>query len=223
MKEQSKGKRIAKILAIVIGTIVLLYVLGAVALLAFLMPMGSSVSTNATFAEDSAFYSVKNETMYDRAMPEPASPEMIVGAQERKIQREADVTVRVDSVPEALQAAADLAQHLGGFVSSSSIHVHSGAGGEITIRVPEARMDQAIDGLSELGRLLSRNIYQMDITEQYVDVEARLRNLRATEERLVAILDRTGEIGDVLATEKEISRVRGEIEQLQAQLRVWTA
>ncbi|MBV1770618.1 MAG: DUF4349 domain-containing protein [Candidatus Desulforudis sp.] len=219
MKEQSKGKHIAKILMIIIGTIVLLYVLGTVALLAFLTPMGSSDSIKVTVAEQSVRYSGKNETTYDRAMPEPGSPEMIAGAQERKIQREADLRVRVDSIPEAMQAAIDLAQRLGGFASSSSIHIHSGAGGEITIRVPEARMDEAIAELSALGRLLSRNIYQLDITEQYVDVEARLRNLRATEERLVAILDRTGEIADVLATEKEISRVRGEIEQLQAQLR----
>jgi len=57
-----------------------------------------------------------------------------------------------------------------------------------------------------------------DVTRQYVDLDARLTNARNTEQRLTALLrDRTGKMTDVLAVEKEIDRVRGEIEQMEAQ------
>jgi len=87
-----------------------------------------------------------------------------------------------------------------------------------TIRVPATRLDQALAELKTLGRVETENQNGQEVTAEYVDLEARLTNARNTEQRLTDILrNRTGRLSDVLEVEQEIDRVRGEIEQMQAQ------
>ena len=86
------------------------------------------------------------------------------------------------------------------------------------LQVPAARLDQAVAALKPLGILLDESQKGEDVTEQIVDVDARLSNARNTEKRLVDLLQRrTGELEHVLAAEREISRVREEIERFDAQ------
>ena len=87
-----------------------------------------------------------------------------------------------------------------------------------SLRVPASELPVAISALKNLGHLESESQSGEEVTEQHADLVARLKNARETETRLQAILQqRTGKVADVLAVEQEIARVRGEIEQMQAE------
>jgi anti-sigma factor RsiW len=89
-----------------------------------------------------------------------------------------------------------------------------------TLRVPSAQLEPALAELKQLGRADQESQSGEEVTKQYVDLAARLKNSRATEERLVGVLrNNTGKVKDVLEVENEISRVRGEIEGMEADRR----
>jgi hypothetical protein len=89
---------------------------------------------------------------------------------------------------------------------------------EASLRVPAPQLSAAVAELKALGRAENEAQSGEEVTQQHGDLVARLKNSRETEQRLQAILlQRTGKIGDVLAVEQEIARVRGEIEQMEAQ------
>jgi hypothetical protein len=87
-----------------------------------------------------------------------------------------------------------------------------------TLRVPAARLEEVVRGLRALGRVTDETQSGDDVTERVVDIEARLANARNTEKRLGEVLrNRTGKVSDVLEVEREINRVREEIERLDAE------
>jgi anti-sigma factor RsiW len=89
-----------------------------------------------------------------------------------------------------------------------------------TLRVPSAQLEPALAELKQLGRADQESQSGEEVTKQYVDLTARLKNSRATEERLLGVLrNNTGKVKDVLEVENEISRVRGEIEGMEADQR----
>ncbi len=89
---------------------------------------------------------------------------------------------------------------------------------QLELRVPAARLELTLDELAKLGQVENRAIAAEDVSGQLVDAEARLRNLRKQEEMTLKIMERSGEIKDVLAVSQELSNVRQSIEQLDAQL-----
>src|SRR5438874_4941021 len=87
-----------------------------------------------------------------------------------------------------------------------------------TVRVPGARLNEALAGLRQLGQVVEDAQHSDDITDQVIDLDARLANARATERRLAEILrEKTGRLSDVLEVEREITRVRLDIERLDAE------
>ncbi len=91
--------------------------------------------------------------------------------------------------------------------------------GQITVRVPAEKFDEAMEyvrGLAE--KVKYENMAGEDITEQYTDLQSRLRNLEAAEEELLNIMKRSGKIADVLAVQQELTNVRGQIELLKGQM-----
>ncbi|MCU1219977.1 MAG: hypothetical protein JWN42_1174, partial [Candidatus Angelobacter sp.] len=87
-----------------------------------------------------------------------------------------------------------------------------------TLRIPASQLDAALSELKKLGRVEDESQGGEEVTQQYVDLQARLANGKHTEQRLSEILrTRTGKLQDVLKVELEIDRVRGEIEQMQAE------
>jgi anti-sigma factor RsiW len=88
-----------------------------------------------------------------------------------------------------------------------------------TLQVPSAELDATLSDLRGLGRVSTESQGGEDVSDQHVDLAARLHNARESEERLLDILrTRTGKVSDVLAVEEQISQTRGEIEQMEAQL-----
>ncbi len=87
------------------------------------------------------------------------------------------------------------------------------------VRVPARGFDRAMQDIESLGKVMDRQVGAEDVTEEFVDSQSRLRNLKRTEERLLAHLGRTGKLSDTLLVEREVTRVRQEIEQLEGRIR----
>ncbi len=107
-----------------------------------------------------------------------------------------------------------------GYIGELNVSTPVGAGRSFTatLRIPADQLDAALADLRKLGRAEAESQGGQDVTSQYVDLQARLANEKNAEVRLTDILQhRTGTLGDVLAVENEISRVRGEIERMEAE------
>ena len=136
--------------------------------------------------------------------------------------RTGNAFIEVDSLESAIAQVQQLAQTAGGYVANSSIQTGEGQQRQATleIKIPSNRYDQAIGGLSGIGKLISSSTNALDVGEEFVDVSARVTNARRMEERLVNLLaTRTGKLEDVLAVERELARVREEIERYEGRLR----
>lgn len=130
--------------------------------------------------------------------------------------------IDVDSLAAAIAAIHAMAARVGGFIANTNIQ--SGEGQQhaatLEIKIPSANYDQAMSGLNGIGELRSSTTTAEDVGEEYVDVNARMANARRLEERLVTLLaNRTGKLDDVLAVERELARVREEIERYEGRLR----
>jgi hypothetical protein len=107
-----------------------------------------------------------------------------------------------------------------GYVGELKTGGSTGSGRTLTatLRVPADQLDATLAEVKTLGRVESESQSGQDVTSQYVDLQARLSNALNTEQRLTDLLrNRTGKLSDVLEVEQEVDRVRGEIEQMEAE------
>ncbi len=136
--------------------------------------------------------------------------------------RTGSASIEVDKLDPAIIKVRQLATQLGGYVANSSI---SGGRDQVRsatleLKIPAARYDQAIGGLNSIGKVEAVNTNVEDVGEEFVDVTARVANAKRLEERLVNLLTtRTGKLEDVLAVERELARVREEIERYEGRIR----
>lgn len=150
--------------------------------------------------------------------------------------RTAAVEVRVQSVGNALAALRAIARAAGGQIESlrytagspspQPVPLTAGAaskqpGGpksaEVVIRVPANKIEGAADAVAQLGGVVSQSAGQQDVTQQYVDIAARLANLKAEEARLRTFFTKANRVSDMLAIESQLAEVQGQIESMQAQ------
>jgi hypothetical protein len=139
---------------------------------------------------------------------------------QRLIVRTASVRLLVDEVgPTAIQIS-ELSRSVGGVLVNSTQREENGRPtATVTIRVPAERFEEVMEQLRGMAvRVSSEQVSAQDVTEEFVDVDARLRNLRATEERYLALLQQARTVEDILKVEQQLSNVRGQIEQLQGRL-----
>ncbi|NJO21465.1 MAG: DUF4349 domain-containing protein [Spirulinaceae cyanobacterium RM2_2_10] len=87
----------------------------------------------------------------------------------------------------------------------------------LRLRVPQQNLDAFVEALSELGTVERQNLTAQDVSDQLVDLAARVRNLRKAEETLLGIMERTGAVADVLKVAQELNNTRAEIERIEAQ------
>ncbi len=139
-----------------------------------------------------------------------------------QLAKTADLALEVQSIEEALDRASDIAKQQKGDVlgleNSQPQNFGSRHQALLKIRVPQANLEPTLEALRGLGTLESESIAAEDVSNQLVDVKARLRNLRQTENSLLKIMDRSGSMGDTLQVAKELSNIRSSIEQIDAQL-----
>lgn len=141
----------------------------------------------------------------------------------RKIILSHELALEVKSIADTVETLTQLADASGGYVfkSTRSSRDKRTYIGEIGIRVPAGKSSGILTTIRKMGRIDRENSTADDITEEYVDLDARLKNAQATEIRLKELYQRAGKISDVLVVEKELTRVRGEIEVFMARKRNW--
>jgi hypothetical protein len=136
--------------------------------------------------------------------------------------RTGTANVQVDSLDRGIAQVRALAARVGGIIGNTSI-----SGGtdqerhaSIELRVPSQNFDAALTGLSPIGKVQHVNVTAQDVGEEYADVTARVANARRLESRLLDLLDRrTGRLEEILNLEREVARVREEIERYEGRLR----
>jgi hypothetical protein len=199
---------------------------------------GSQKSTEGSGTSTDTFSSkVSNTAPTDAARDRAASPEEIsAGAQgtrqwfntaafdpaSRLIVRTGQASIEVDSLNPSMTELRRMVQRVGGFVADAS--VQSGRNqvrsATLQVKVPSDRFDDLTAGLEPLGRLQFVNVGAQDVSEEFVDLTARVENGRRLEDRLVELLrTRTGKLQDVLTVERELARIREEIERMEGRLR----
>ncbi|MEO7040270.1 MAG: DUF4349 domain-containing protein [Gemmatimonadaceae bacterium] len=136
--------------------------------------------------------------------------------------RTGQASVQVDSLELGIRAVRVLATRVGGYVANSTIssghnEMHSAT---LEIKIPATHFDEAVNGLQPIGSLESVSVSAEDVGEEFVDVAARAENGHKLEQRLIDILGtRTGKLSDVLAVERELARVREDIERQEGRMR----
>jgi hypothetical protein len=132
--------------------------------------------------------------------------------------RTGDLRLEVADLGLAVAGGRNAIVGLGGYVEASEEQNTDGQQwAQVTYRLPVEQWDNALAALRGLGTVLTEHTASQDVTAEVVDLDARLANLRVTEQALQAIMDRAGTIDDVLKVQRELTTVRGDIERLTAQ------
>ncbi len=159
-------------------------------------------------------------------------------APDRIVISTANMTIQVKDVDKSLAAVRALALASGSQISQLTVQAGDGSTGgpvplgaagptdssqqsgsaQITLRVPAEKLASVEAQAAKLGKVLSQSAAESDVTQQHVDLAARLKNLQAEEVRLRGFLDKATKVSEMLEIERELSRVRGEIEAMQAQI-----
>lgn len=119
-------------------------------------------------------------------------------------------------VKRCVDAILSLVSSYGGYISSLSVWEDRAV---LAVKVPQGSMMAFMEDVSRMGRVAGRSISGTDLADRIIDLEARLRGAREAEARLLELLDRARSVDEVLSIMREASRVRGEIEAMEAQLR----
>jgi Domain of unknown function (DUF4349) len=140
----------------------------------------------------------------------------------RLIVRTGQAGIEVDSLEPSMAELRRVVQRVGGFVADA--HIQSGRNqvrsATLQLKVPASRFDDLTEELKPIGRLQFVNVAAEDVSEEFVDLNARIANAHRLEERLIELLrTRTGKLQDVLSVEHELARVREEIERMEGRVR----
>ena len=147
----------------------------------------------------------------------PQSPQLLSGPM---IVRSAHLTLVTKDFDSSRSAVERIVREHQGYVAQLNVIGATGSARYLTatLRVPSAQLRAALAQLKQLGKVMQESQSGEEFTQQYVDLNARLSNARTTERRLAEILrNRTGKVTDVLEVEREIARVRGQIERMDAE------
>ena len=134
-----------------------------------------------------------------------------VPAAQRMLIYSGRLAMAVADVESSVQATQKLANEVGGYMLTMSAN-------SITIRVPAKQFFPVLERLKALGQTISKSVTAQDVTDEYVDLQLRLKNAEVLRDRLVAILEKAANVKDTLEVERELNRVREEIERIKGRL-----
>lgn len=190
----------------------------------------SPIEQPLTAAENAGMADTKSLSVAaERAAPLPAVPgeDNAQGQQaDRLVVHTAYLSIVVVDPEATMDDLARLAETMGGFVVSSDLSTLRLSNGDeapkasITFRVPAEKFQESLDQVRGMAlRVNQDRIQGQDVTEEYVDLQARLHNLRAAEKQLQEIMEQATRTEDVLQVYRELTNIRGEIERLQGRIR----
>ena len=180
---------------------------------------GEMSSADAGYAHGGADMAVSTEAMTVTA---PSGAPQETPARARMLVRTGSATIEVEAIDGAVESVRGIAERMGGFLASVAV---SGGRDQVrtatlALRVPSDRFDETLAALDSLGEVQSVHVDSEDVGDAFADLEIRIANARRLEQRLLDLLStRTGDLEDVLAVERELARVRQEIESMDAHMR----
>jgi hypothetical protein len=153
----------------------------------------------------------------------PGGGDAVGAVDDARIVRTGTIELQVEDVPRAVGAARDAIRGFGGYIgASNTFNDGDQPVAEITYRIPVDRWEDALATLRSLNGLTKKVVTEqtnaVEVTGQIVDLDARIRNLRASETALQGIAAKATKVSDVLEVQAQLTDVRGQIEQLTAQL-----
>src|SRR5437870_6538544 len=144
----------------------------------------------------------------------------------RKLIRNANVELEIVSLDDAVQKITAFAKEERGYVATtdSQKQANGKLRGQVVVKVLPENLDRLLQRIRGLGELKNQTLGTEDVTKAYFDTDARLKNVRVVEQRLIDMLKtKTGKVSDLLQVEKELGRVREEIEKMQGELKYWAS
>jgi major membrane immunogen (membrane-anchored lipoprotein) len=138
--------------------------------------------------------------------------------QNKKIIQNYDISISVDDVKAASNSINNKVNELEGYVEREEIMEY---GSNSSIRIPSGKIDDFINYLDKNYEVNNKNRFIEDVTESYVDNDARLKNLAAEETQVLEILKKANTVDEILKVQSELYRIRGEIEVLQSRKKMW--
>jgi len=178
----------------------------------------SSESETGFFPESKMSISPEMAMMEDVRI---SAPPTSLGNEEKKIQRNANISIEVKNLDESIDKLNEIILLFNAEIISSN------KGGmdfgqpyaNIRIRVLSGNLDSAINEFKKLStKIISENIYTNDVTEEFIDTEARLKIMKSTEDRFNSLLLKSETVEEIIQVEKELMRIRGDIESLEGRL-----
>ena len=131
---------------------------------------------------------------------------------ERKMAYRTDLVLQCQDVPKAVRSAGEIARRYHGYVAESDNL-------SIRVKIPVEEADAALTELEALGKVTDRKITAQDVTDQYVDTQVRIDNLRKLQEKLTQLLSRAKNVEETLKVERELSRVTTDLERYEATMK----
>lgn len=154
--------------------------------------------------------------------PPTSASNIISQGIDKRIIKTGALSLVVDDTTKAVSAIRQIAEAKGGFIASSQVsdNGENGKKGSVIIRVPAAKFSETFDAIKALAQVVEvETTGGQDITQQYLDVSARLKNLRSTESQYLEILKRANTVDEILKVQERLSQVRGEIESMESQIK----
>jgi hypothetical protein len=155
---------------------------------------------------------------------EVSAPPTNAALANRKLIRNATVDLEIASFDDAVTKITAFANEEKGYVATTSSEKQENGKlkGEIVVKVMPENLDRFLQKIRGLGELKNQTLGTEDVTKAYFDTDARLKNARVMEQRLIDMLKtKTGKVSDLLQVERELGRVREEIEKMQGELKYW--
>jgi hypothetical protein len=142
-------------------------------------------------------------------------------AEKRYVILQAWLTLEIEDLEAAARKIQDRVKDSGGYLVSLEFYdLRDGRqAGQLSVRVPANKFDLFWDSLDEFGTVKNPHVYTDDVTMHYIDLEARLKNLAVQEERMRDLLQRAKNVEEILQIEKELGRIRGDLEGMTAEFK----
>jgi hypothetical protein len=177
----------------------------------------------ATAQESAGFVEFKKVSLDESEKAEETS----IAAVDRKIIRNADLTMEVASTTDTQHRIVSIAESHGGFVVTSEAKQRDSTEPakrtldiKLIVRIPENQFGSALDQIRGLtSNLTEEKVSGQDVTEEFIDLEARIRTQKALEQQFLQIMRQTGKIVDALEVQRQIAEVRSDIERLEGRKR----
>jgi hypothetical protein len=141
-----------------------------------------------------------------------------------RVQRSATIALEVANgrFDAALDSVISIAEAAGGYISGQDAHAASEGqplrSGQVTFQVPADKFDSVVGGIRKKGKAQSISIAGNDVSQQYVDLQARLRNAQAQRDAMLALMQQAKTVNDTIQVENQLGQIQGQIEQLQGQI-----